>query len=143
MNRFWDKVKRRGPDKCWNWTGANTGNGYGQFWWNGRNQRAHRVSYALSGRTLDPDLQVCHTCDNGMCVNPAHLFQGTAAENVWDAVKKGRRNDVRLTPEDAKAIRRDYVRREVPMSKLALRFGVSTTTISRIIDRTTYDWLTE
>ena len=34
--------------------------------------------------------QHCHTCDDGRCVNPDHIFIGTAKDNTQDAVKKGR-----------------------------------------------------
>jgi hypothetical protein len=32
----------------------------------------------------------CHTCDVRRCVNPDHIFIGTAEENAYDALAKGR-----------------------------------------------------
>lgn len=39
---------------------------------------------------IDKGFDVCHTCDNGHCANPMHLFLGTRLENMQDCVSKGR-----------------------------------------------------
>jgi hypothetical protein len=94
--RFWAKVDRLGPDDCWNWTGSTDGKGRGQI--NpGRRQdgsknppiKAPRAVWMLTYGEV-PDGYVCHTCDNPLCVNPAHLFLGSAQDNVDDMVTKRR-----------------------------------------------------
>ena len=51
LKRFWEKVDRRGPDECWEWTASVKPNGYGQFsvvrdgkW---LKSYAHRYGYEL------------------------------------------------------------------------------------------------
>jgi hypothetical protein len=40
------------------------------------------------GRPLT--MYALHTCDVKRCVNPAHLYEGTAKRNALDAVERGR-----------------------------------------------------
>lgn len=89
--RFWARVDQRGPDDCWNWTGATYPVGYGKICVLGKSRGAHRVSLWLAGGIdLESELYVLHSCDNRLCVNPAHLRPGTAKENIADGYARGR-----------------------------------------------------
>jgi hypothetical protein len=91
-DRFWAKVEVEGPDGCWLWTAATDDWGYGVFgWFDGKNQKAHRIVFAHLHGPIPAGMKVCHTCDTPSCVNPAHLFLGTDKDNQDDALRKGRR----------------------------------------------------
>jgi hypothetical protein len=77
--RFWEKVNR--TDACWLWTGAGSG-GYGRFWYEGRVQPAHRVSYEWQVGPIPDGLYIDHLCRTPACVNPEHLEPVTQKANV-------------------------------------------------------------
>jgi hypothetical protein len=87
---FEGKIHRLPKDGCWVWTGAKTEKGYGTFYTDNNRYRAHRISYELYVGEIPDGMFVCHKCDNPWCVNPAHLWIGTNADNQQDKHNKGR-----------------------------------------------------
>lgn len=83
---------------CWLWTGNPNRDGYGKTKIDGKTVLVHRLSWLLSEHEDPGDLFVLHKCDVPCCVNPAHLFLGTQADNVADRVRKGRSGKRGLTP---------------------------------------------
>ncbi len=115
---------------------AKSKNGYGTLRYCDKTYIAHRFVYtALVGDAPD-GIDVCHTCDNRACVNPAHLFLGTRKENMQDAADKGRtykpRANHKLTPADALDIRKKYANGS-SSRRLADKYGVTTRSILAIV----------
>lgn len=143
------RLYRAIPNGCWEWKGSVDQDGYGIFHgvFNAvQYKRAHRFSWAFHSLSDVPsNMQVCHTCDNPRCVNPAHLWLGTAAENHADMESKGRRRSqagalshrAKLTEEDALAILGD----PRPYSQIAAEYGVKMTTVSSIKNRVSWSHL--
>lgn len=138
LGRFFEKVVCRG-DSCWIWTGATYAKGYGAFWLDGRVMGAHKASFILHVGPVPNGLLICHKCDTPPCVNPDHLFLGTAADNTNDAKQKSRFDYVnaRLDKTTVLAIRSA----EGSQYAIASKFGVDQATVSKIKSRKLYGYM--
>lgn len=140
--RFRLQFVARGPDDCWEWTGARQTFGYGLLRVDGRLQRAHRYSYERYNGPIPAGLFVLHRCDNPPCVNPNHLFLGTVQDNSDDMCRKGRQAHnatwSKLTDAQVRAIRHEYALGGVSQRAIAARYGVSQMAISRAVRGETY-----
>ena len=138
--RFWRYVKK--TDTCWNWIGAThriNKWGYGVIGCQGgKIVRAHRFSYQIHKGEIPYGMLVCHSCDNPSCVNPDHLFLGTAKDNMDDAVSKGRMASgerhpcAKLTWDKVEEIRKMYKSGKYTQRKLGEMFGVDHSVINEI-----------
>jgi hypothetical protein len=156
--RFEPKVDRNGPTlraelgPCHAWTGSVlVGPGYGCIRnEDGKTITAHLAAWLVAGR-LRPGAgrMLCHRCDNRTCVNVAHLFEGTAADNIRDAVAKGRmvqqhspermprgsrHHQAKLTEAQVREIRR-LAAGDQSLRSIAAQFGVSDTLIGLVVKR--------
>jgi hypothetical protein len=80
-------------DGCMICTRAKDPKGYARVGVDGghRTQIAHRVVFHFFKGLNPPDKPfVLHTCDNPSCINPDHLFAGTAAENTAQMLDRHR-----------------------------------------------------
>lgn len=90
QERLKNNVKKITKNGCWLWGRACDTNGYGRMSMYGELAAAHRVSYLVFIGNIPRGMYVCHKCDVRNCINPDHLFIGTAKENTLDCLNKGR-----------------------------------------------------
>ena len=132
--RFWEKVDKSG--ECWLWTGAKTAEGYGAFSVNKKRVYAHRFSYTQHHGEIPAGSMVLHKCNNPGCVNPSHLYAGSAKDNAVDRSAAGNSVPYKLNRKLAKRIRSQ--RPTHTISQLANMYNVSACTIVNVIGNRIY-----
>jgi len=153
--RFWRNVdlpcgRPGGADDCWLWRGKQPSVEYPVFTIEkGMTITTHRYSYLLTHGYLPTGhaIHVCHSCDEPRCVNPRHLWLGTAKANFAEMIVRGRKKrgeahrDAKLTEDDVRAIRARYVKDVTPIGPIANRYGVSKSAIGSVIHRRSWGYL--
>lgn len=120
--------------------------GYGAPTFRGQQVALHRwVVEQAEGRPLAPGEVVMHHCDTPACFRYDHLQRATQAENIRDAVAKGRHRFVahrgetnggggKLTRDQVAEIRRRHQPGQGGNTvTLAREFGVGATMVRRIV----------
>lgn len=128
--------------------------GYARVQIGERKYAAHRLAYEIGVGQIPAGMDICHRCDNPRCVNPHHLFAGTALDNVRDCIQKGRFPDTaknlrpislpgesnpsaKLSWDAVRQIRAMYASGKSQQS-IAAQFGVTQTAVSCIVTHRTW-----
>jgi hypothetical protein len=142
---FWNHVDIKSENECWNWMMGKDKDGYGKFSipivpGKRRHIRAHRFSYFITYGKYEEFIFVCHKCDNPMCVNPKHLFLGSAKDNFEDSKNKNRASKIpmeksihrgedspmtKLKKEDVLEIKELYKDNNISVHYISQKFNVS------------------
>ena len=135
--RFLAKVKLV-ENGCIEWQSTKNRGGYGKFYFRGKQELSHRVSYELFVEPISKSKWVLHRCDNRKCVNVDHLFLGNCKDNILDMDTKGRRGTKsKLTYADVENIKKLLAER-YSQQKIAEMFNVHQGTVSNIkLNKTT------
>lgn len=133
-----DDNSKRDPDTgCRLWMGYRDPDGYARLRVDGASLRCHRLAWAEANGPIPDGMYILHKCDVRTCINPAHLFLGTHADNMRDMTEKGRRaitasgvmhHAAKLTDEIVRAIRADPRRRR----EIGAEYGLSDNHVGRI-----------
>jgi hypothetical protein len=130
---------------CWHWKNPRPDGRANTFWHDGKVMGAYKASYLIHKGPVG-DLWVLHTCDNGLCVNPDHLFLGTPKDNTQDMIVKGRQivkfgesrgKVAKLTEVQAREIKAAYEAGAMG-THLAKQYGVHFRTIYDLVKGRTW-----
>ena len=145
---FWRRVDKNGPlhsalgTRCWLWRGE-LAYGYGRFTYTQNGKRyqvaAHRFAWELANNKKLDRSRALHRCDVPSCVNPQHLYAGTAQQNMMDAMRRKRLNPARgewqafskLTEMQVVALREDRAA-GTSLRALSEKYGISKTVAALI-----------
>jgi hypothetical protein len=152
---------------CINWTGVTSNIGYGFIGFNYLPGNAspsghrsgmmttHRLAFMVANNRLPVKRNVNHTCHNKLCVNPAHLVEGTQREKLTAMVAAGIKGGCRKGQQRGSYNHKQQDRvykyseeeiqwiRTADVDLIAARYGMAKSRASskRWAFRTNYKWL--
>lgn len=144
---FWSKVKVTHRRRCWPWSAGTDDNGYGQIRIEGKTVRSPRVAFFLrNGRMPNHAL---HKCDNPICCNPDHIYDGDHQQNMRDMVERKRVKTVRgqdhyattLTDQKVMKMKEKYKEGNISIPKIAVIFECSPNAAQRALSGTSFKHL--
>lgn len=135
MDRIREQAVEDGD--CLIFTGARTPLGYGKIGTSDGTRSVAKLVWEDAHGPVPPGKMLRHACDNPPCIKLDHLVLGTAKDNTWDMMLRGRSPRTTLTPDEVRAIRADRRTQQ----QIADEYGVNQTTISLLQRRRTYAWV--
>lgn len=135
--RFWQSVKvTADPNRCWEWSTERDKNTRPSTSWEGKHKYSYHIAFMLANGYWSKKW-VLHKCDNHVCCNPNHLYEGSPQDNVRDRDERGRgahqtgKLGRRLTFEDRELIK-DLLERGMKQGKIAEIVGFNIATVNKV-----------
>ena len=130
------------PNECWPWTKSVNEHGYGTTRGlidnRGKSLLSHRIVLEKKlGRSIREGYCALHTCNNPICGNPNHLYEGTHYQNMVDRDNAGhtirgeRQPSSKLRESDVIQIKKALLA-GAKNKMLSLQYGVSKSAIYEI-----------
>ena len=126
---------------------------YGWVSFRNKSMNAHRASWIIHNGEIPKDLLVCHKCDVPHCINPEHLFLGTAYDNTRDMINKNRQapsinKGGETNPCSKLKVKqvieiREMIYKNITQTKIAKLFNVHVGTINAIHKKRTWAFVKE
>jgi len=134
--------------ECWEWSEKTNTKGYGHV--NGILNNPitlHKLMYAVNTNKLNkygiPCISgfVLHKCDNKLCCNPAHLYEGTAKDNFEDMRERGQLSSVMsnqklvsdvITIDEMKRL---YYEEKLTQTEIGNKLGFKQVTVSAFMKK--------